>query len=294
MPTPTMSENGERKTEQLTPGLSIGEISRLTNVSPSTLRDWESQGIIQPRRHGKRRRYSTADVDRVLAARQLRRQSFSPAAIAATMTPQEPDAKAARSEAIDTGRILRQARLERGSSLREVASAVNVSVSHLSTVERGGAQPSLALLQRLAACYSIDVADLFGGPSASAGPQVMKLSEADVLLSDQGRVRVRAVARTPTICSDMYEADPGGGSGGSYEHDGEEYALILEGTAEFLFSDTHKVTLSAGESVSFNSRIPHRWTNSGPRTLRMLWTNARPPRQLGGPYRRGRDHWRWR
>ena len=104
-----------------------------------------------------------------------------------------------------------------------------------------------------------------------------------MLLSDQGRVRVRAVARTPTICSDMYEAGPGGGSGGSYEHDGEEYALILEGTAEFLFSDTHKVTLGAGESVSFNSRIPHRWANNGPRTLRMLWTNARPTRQTAIP-----------
>lgn len=275
-----MRESGQQKAEQLSPGLSIGEISRLTNVSPSTLRDWENQGIIQPRRQGTRRRYSTADVDRVLTARELRRQSFSPAAIAATMAPEAPDsAAAAPSETVDVGRMLREARLARGSSLREVASAVNISVSHLSTVERGGVQPSLALLQRLAGCYSIDVADLFGGPAATAGPRVRKLSEADVLLSDDGRVRVRAVARSTMICSDMYEAGPGGGSGGSYEHDGEEYALVLEGEAEFLFSDTHTVTLGPGESVSFNSRIPHRWVNCGPGTLRMLWTNARPPRQ---------------
>jgi hypothetical protein len=38
---------------------------------------------------------------------------------------------------------------------------------------RRGVQPSLTLLQRLTACYAIDVDDLFGGPSASAGPQVM-------------------------------------------------------------------------------------------------------------------------
>jgi uncharacterized cupin superfamily protein len=106
---------------------------------------------------------------------------------------------------------------------------------------------------------------------------VGKWSEADVLLSDHGRVRVRAVARSTMICSDMYEADPGGGSGGSYEHDGEECALVLEGTVEFLFSDTRKVALSAGESVSFDSRIPHRRVNSGSGPLRMIWTNARPP-----------------
>jgi DNA-binding transcriptional MerR regulator len=87
--------------------------SGTSGAGPSTLRDWESQGIIQPRWQGKRRRYSTADVDRVLAARELRRQSFSPAAIAATMAPERPDSKAIRNEAIDTGRILRQARLPR-------------------------------------------------------------------------------------------------------------------------------------------------------------------------------------
>jgi DNA-binding transcriptional MerR regulator/mannose-6-phosphate isomerase-like protein (cupin superfamily) len=263
--------------ERLTPQLSIGEISRLTNVSPSTLRDWENHGIIRPRRNGTRRRYTMADVERVRTASELRRQAFSPAAIAATLEPQPAGRAAARRQGVETGRILRQARLEHGASLREVASAVNVSVSHLSTIERGGVQPSLALLQRLAACYSIDVADLFGGPSA-AEPRVRKLSESEVLLSDEGRVRVQAVARSAVICSDVYEADPGGSSGGSYEHDGEECALVLEGTADFVFNETDTRTLSAGESVSFNSRIPHRWVNSGPGVLRMIWTNARPPR----------------
>ncbi len=155
---------------------------------------------------------------------------------------------------------------------------MNISVSHLSTVERGGVQPGLALLQRLAECYSLDVADLFGGPADPAVPQVRKWSESDVLLSDEGRVRVRAVARSDMICSDMYEAEPGGGSGGSYEHDGEECALVLEGAATFVFGDSDAKVLRAGESVSFNSRIPHRWVNSGTGTLRMIWTNARPPR----------------
>jgi len=272
----------EADSERLTPRLSIGEISRLTNVSPSTLRDWENHGIVRPLRQGKRRQYTMADVERVRTASALRRQSFSPAAIAATLAPGAPGAGTAGSHAVETGRILRQARLERGSSLREVASAVNISVSHLSTVERGGVQPGLALLQRLAACYSIDVADLFGGPTA-ADPKIRKWSESDVLLSDEGRVRVRAVARSEMICSDMYEADPGGGSGGSYEHDGDECALVLEGTAEFVFGDSRTMVLGPGESVSFNSRIPHRWVNSGPERLRMIWTNARPPRPVAPP-----------
>ncbi|MGD0557014.1 MAG: MerR family transcriptional regulator [Streptosporangiaceae bacterium] len=262
-------------TEQLAPRLSIGEISRLTNVSPSTLRDWENYGIVRPLRQGTRRRYSLADVERVRTASQLRRKSFSPAAIAATLEPGQPGAA---NQSVEMGRILRQARLDRGSSLREVASAVNISVSHLSTVERGGVQPGLALLQRLAEVYSMDVADLFGGPALSS-PDVRKWSDSEILLSDGDRVRVRAIARSGVICSDMYEADPGGGSGGSYEHDGDECVLVLEGTAEFVFGDASTKTLTAGESVSFNSRIPHRWTNGGAGLLKMIWTNARPAPQ---------------
>jgi transcriptional regulator with XRE-family HTH domain len=274
-----MRESAEAEAERLSPLLSIGEISRLTNVSPSTLRDWENHGIVRPLRQGTRRRYSMADVERVRTASELRRKSFSPAAIAATLEPGALDPGRPRGafSAVETGRILRQARLERGASLREVASAVNISVSHLSTVERGGVQPGLALLQRLAECYSLDVADLFGGPADPAVPQVRNWSESDVLLSDEGRVRVRAIARSGVICSDMYEAEPGGGSEGSYEHDGEECALVLEGTATFVFGDSDAKVLRAGESVSFNSRIPHRWANSGTGTLRMIWTNARPP-----------------
>jgi len=273
-----MRESAAPEAERLMPLLSIGEISRLTNVSPSTLRDWENHGIIRPLRQGNHRRYSMADVERVRTATELRRKSFSPAAIAATLKPGAPDSG---DSAVETGQLLRQARLERGASLREVASAVNISVSHLSTVERGGVQPGLALLQRLADCYSMDVADLFGGPSDPAVPQVRKWSESDPLMSDEGRVRVRAIARSGMICSDMYEAEPGGGSGGSYEHEGEECALVLEGSATFIFGDTETKVLGPGESVSFNSRIPHRWVNSGTGALRMIWTNARPPRTAG-------------
>jgi quercetin dioxygenase-like cupin family protein len=56
---------------------------------------------------------------------------------------------------------------------------------------------------------------------------------------------------------------------------------VLEGTATFIFGDAETKVLGAGESVSFNSKIPHRWVNNGTGTLRMIWTNVRPPRTPG-------------
>jgi DNA-binding transcriptional MerR regulator len=91
-----MRESSAPEAERQTPLLSIGEISRLTNVSPSTLRDWENHGIIRPLRQGSRRRYSMADVERVRTASELRRKSFSPAAIAANRAAAAPGPRRAR------------------------------------------------------------------------------------------------------------------------------------------------------------------------------------------------------
>jgi len=121
--------------------------------------------------------------------------------------------------------------------------------------------------------------NMFSDSSVETVPHVRNWSEEDVLISDEGRVRVRAVARSPILCSDIYEADPGGSSGGSCAHDGEECVLVPDGTAEFFFGDLRKLILREGESISFNSRIPHRWVNAGSGQLQMIWTNARPPRQ---------------
>jgi len=58
---------------------------------------------------------------------------------------------------------LREIRQKQGSTLLQVAEAVNLSVSYLSDLERGRAKPSLDTLERLAAYYEMSVADLVSG-----------------------------------------------------------------------------------------------------------------------------------
>jgi len=59
------------------------------------------------------------------------------------------------------GQCLRQARLEQGKTLREVAGATGVSIGHLSEVERGRKEPSSEVLSAIFRALGLHlVADL--------------------------------------------------------------------------------------------------------------------------------------
>lgn len=72
----------------LTAGLRIGAVAHRTGVAVPTLRAWESRyGVLQPARtDGGQRRYTEADVERVLAVLRLTAQGWSVSAAAASVT----------------------------------------------------------------------------------------------------------------------------------------------------------------------------------------------------------------
>lgn len=53
-------------------------------------------------------------------------------------------------------------------------------------------------------------------------------------------------------------------------HQGREFGLILEGEL-VIELDTQHVVLQTGDSIVFDSMIPHRLANRGPQTMRALW-----------------------
>ncbi|WP_088034794.1 MerR family transcriptional regulator [Evansella clarkii] len=58
---------------------SIGEVSKEANVSPSSIRHWEKEGLIEPERHNESgfRIYSSSDIRRVFIIRTVQRVVYS-------------------------------------------------------------------------------------------------------------------------------------------------------------------------------------------------------------------------
>ncbi len=187
------------------------------------------------------------------------------------------------------GARLREARLQRGLSLRSVAQALGVSASLISQVETGKTQPSVSTLYAMVTHLGVSMDELLGvipasnapaSPSAMLGhtgtvlTAVQRAGENTVLEMENGVHWERlAVGEGGPADALLVSYDPGATSsieGKLMRHSGVEYAYILEGELTLqLDFDTH--VLGPGDSLQFDSVRPHLYSNNGATVARGVW-----------------------
>lgn len=187
----------------------------------------------------------------------------------------------------ELGPRLRAARMSTRQSLRSVASAVGVSPSLLSQVETGKTHPSVSTLYALVNVLGISVDELLGTGARTVvapgvgdpdqGPLrtiVQRAADNPVLEMENGVQWQRLAAPTGSIADCMLVTyEPGAASsleGRLMRHFGSEHAYILEGelTLQIEF-DVH--TIRAGDSIFFDSQLPHLYVNNTDKTVRGVW-----------------------
>ncbi len=147
-------------------------------------------------------------------------------------------------------------------------------MSHLSAIECGTRNASLAGLQRLAVALGIQVSDLFGDERRPPR-RLVRAGQRPVLDTGDRRVRIESLSVGAQLLEPhIYLVEPGGGSQGSYHHDGEETVYVLEGEVEFWLNEVERHTVRAGDCLTFPSSLAHRWQNRGTGRLAMLWVNT--------------------
>jgi transcriptional regulator with XRE-family HTH domain len=175
------------------------------------------------------------------------------------------------------GRKVRSLREARGLSLKALATRAGVSESFVSQIERGVANPSVASLRRLAEALDSSVGALFQGPDTHG--RVVRLRDRAQLADPARRwedslLTPRDAKRLQVILSSI---EAGGGSGDEpYAHDSdEECVVVLQGRLEFRVGDESYI-LDEGDSLLFESRIPHWNRNPGPNKAEVLWITTPP------------------
>jgi DNA-binding transcriptional MerR regulator/quercetin dioxygenase-like cupin family protein len=249
----------------------IGEVARKIGVSPSTVRAWERKGLVQPRRiEGGHRRYRAEDVERLRQTRSLLTRGGYAPALRTLLSGQDGVPLA--------GARLRAARAKRGLSLRVAAQRAGVSAAFLSLVERGLAEPSVALLQRVTAAYGGTLLEFFGAAPKNAA--TVKLVKAGERMRLQGfdRVAMEHLVAFPgaVLQVDIFTVEAGGGSGGGYMHEGEESIFVLEGQLDVWLDEVEHYHLDTGDTLYFQSTQQHRWGNLGEKRARVFWINTPP------------------
>ena len=253
----------------------ISEVARRLGISSSALRAWEALGLVTPQRTQSRyRQYTEADVRLLQRAIFLRRaRGLNPAAIVHILKKQ--GVVVAPADALQSpGQRFRRMRQKRGLSLAQVARATRVSVGFLSALERGQMRSSVATLRRIARFYKTNIMSLF--ETNGDAPALVRPPDRKVLETSP-TVRMELLAWGNTAMEPhLFRIKPGGGSGESYAHEGEEFLHVLRGEFEIWLDNRGHFRLKSGDSLYFESSTPHRWRNPGRSESWILWVNTPP------------------
>lgn len=178
----------------------------------------------------------------------------------------------------DLGLTIRRLRESRQLSLKEVAARSGLTQSFLSQVERNLTSPSVASLRKVAQAFGVPLTELFQGPVIPEN-RVVRRAERRQLIhpSRQWRDYLLTPSLTGKLQVILSVIEPGGGSGEEpYAHDSdEECVVILRGRLEFWVGPD-RYLLEEGDSIVFESRIPHRNRNAGPEQAEVLWITTPP------------------
>ena len=244
-------------------GFSIGEVSQAIGLAPQTLRLWERERLVKPRRTDRGYRvYTEIDVERLRRIKRLRKaEGLNFAAIrkqlgSAVEEPREDGSAGAQDAAV--GERLRRLRTRAHKTLKEVSEATGLSISFISALERGGSGASVASLRRLAGAYGVTMRELFGADLEQSSPLV-RGEDRPVMQWDNG-VRFEEMASGEKVMDPSYIwVPPGAGSEGFYAHNGEEFVFVISGTLFVELKEQGTYRITPGDTLYFSSTTQHRW-----------------------------------
>lgn len=172
------------------------------------------------------------------------------------------------------GARIRQIRLEKNMTLKDISKITNLSMSLISMIERGEANPSIGSLIAISSALQVSIGDLANeDPSGNFQP-VVRRNEQAVIYTSKG-VSHRILILTENNQLQMVENIYAPGTSSSHvatRHRGKEFGVLIEGHLQVEIQD--KIyDLEPGDAICFDSHYPHRYINNGNIKSRSIWVN---------------------
>jgi transcriptional regulator with XRE-family HTH domain len=194
------------------------------------------------------------------------------------MTPDTPTGHAAASpsaaafvpapEAVQAQlcRRVRELRAERNWSLDALAKASGVSRSMLSQVERGRANPTLAVAFRIARAFGMPLAELVEAPGVGSQIAVIRAADRAFHYRSDPDCTIRTLSPLHLEKDvEFYEVQlrEGGGLRSSPHYQGtREFLTVVKGRVR-VTSDQDTEELTAGDSANYRADVAHAILNTG-------------------------------
>jgi transcriptional regulator with XRE-family HTH domain len=200
--------------------------------------------------------------------RRPRRMRWFQDMLAEMQSPASPQAPPAL---VDVGAQLRALRVQNGLSMRLLAERSGLNVNTLGLIENGKTSPSVSTLQQIALALNVPITAFFEQDAVSKNIVFQKKDQRPQALFHHGALEdlgsgVMLGGGHPLLVT----LQPGADSGPApIMHSGFEFVFCLEGRLGYTIEDQHYL-LEPGDSLLFESQLPHRWENPGDVVLHSL------------------------
>lgn len=172
-------------------------------------------------------------------------------------------------------------RKEKGLTLAELSEITRLSPAIVSQIERGLANPSFTTMAQLAHGLGIPVGKLFPSHDETRSPVVRKADRRNLVGAVQeGNGEAVYELLNPDLngtIEALWVITPPGHdtSENPFTHGGEEVGIILSGKKD-VFLNGQRYVLEAGDSITFDSTIPHWYKNSYDEPCVAIWITSPP------------------
>jgi transcriptional regulator with XRE-family HTH domain len=191
---------------------------------------------------------------------------------------------------MELGKKIKTLRTDQGMTLQQLAKKSGLSTGVLSQVERDISTPTITTLQKISNAFGIMLFSLFSDNGFSEGdglPNARDSQSSEFVAVVRKKQRKKILmpwgATMEMLCPDlqhniefMYLVFPPGTKVGEiFTHAGEECGYVFEGTFKGVVGDK-EIVLEAGDSVYYDSSLPHCWETVGDKEVRAIWVITPP------------------
>jgi len=165
---------------------------------------------------------------------------------------------------VDVGSRLRELRTERDLSLRALAEKSSLSINTLGLIEHGKTSPSVSTLQQVALALEVPITAFFETNVPESRIAHIKAIHRPRVAFEHGTLEDLGAGLTDRAVEPfVVRLEPFANSGPNpIVHTGYEFVFCLEGRIAYTI-EAQTYLLEPGDSLLFESHLPHRWQNVG-------------------------------
>jgi transcriptional regulator with XRE-family HTH domain len=170
---------------------------------------------------------------------------------------------------------IRILRTQQKITLQQLSDMTGLTRGYLSKLERSKKAPPYSTLNKVARALGIDVGYLINeNGETPEDPRIVfvKNNQGKIVESSgslYGYTYQTLASGKPGKNMQPYIIEPAFDEKGMFQHEGEEFLYVLEGTHEFIY-DGKKFLMEKGDSVYFDSGMPHTGRSLGKKKAKLL------------------------